>query len=107
MNVRLHLKMLSYLPGYEGTFELWCEREFQALPRKGEQVELAEGPDGRLGPVREVRAVNHLADGGIVVQLTSYNRSTTDEYLLLCELADAHGWRWFGKSPEKLPLDVI
>src|SRR5450756_2480965 len=96
MYVIIDLNIYSNPPAEAG---IWCiriRRWLMAVPRPGDQIELADGWASRC-----VKDTTFMADGRVIVSLEPVKTGNPDVLREKHTLVDAHDWRWIGRYPDK------
>src|SRR5450756_3258162 len=91
MYVIIDLNIYSNPPAEAG---IWCiriRRWLMAVPRPGDQIELADGWASRC-----VKDTTFMADGRVIVSLEPVKTGNPDVLREKHTLVDAHDWRWIG-----------
>lgn len=94
MIVEIAQDIYSSVPDMMGTWAIICTRDYGAVPRVGEWIELAPG-----WAATRVKDVSFLADGRISVTLQPYKPGTRDGLVEHRQLVEVHGWKVLGGGP--------
>ncbi len=96
--IRVTLQQLIYsrAPAEAGSWCQHAERDVPAVPRGGDEVELADG-----WASQQVRRASFGADGTVIINLDPVRTDSPHALAEHWELVDNHGWHWVGSAPAR------